>query len=158
MIASDGSGVSAARNAGARAARGDWLLFLDSDDRLRPHAIRTLIEAAAGQPGVLLSYGDYRRIDERGAPIGSRRWLGFRRKPTGDVLRQLLTGNFIVTGAAVVQARAFRDLGGFSERLRYAEDWHLWCRLAAHGDCEPNRVSHSRLPHASQEHHASARA
>src|SRR2546430_434152 len=39
-------GVAVARNYGASIAKADWLLFLDADDRLMPHAVESLLDAA----------------------------------------------------------------------------------------------------------------
>jgi GT2 family glycosyltransferase len=57
-----------------------------------------------------------------------------RVKPGGDILRDLLAGNFIVNGGVMLMRHAqFRRTGGFDETLHYCEDWHLFCRLAALG-------------------------
>lgn len=45
-----GVGVSAARNALLQAARGQWLWFLDADDRLRPGAVARLREVVSQHP------------------------------------------------------------------------------------------------------------
>jgi glycosyltransferase involved in cell wall biosynthesis len=135
LMTNDGSGVSAARNLGARSAHGSWLIFLDSDDLLRPGAVTALLEAAGATPRAVVVYGDYNTIDSAGRPIGRRGLLKGRRKPTGDVLERLAGGNFIVNGGiALVSAEAFRAAGGFDVSLRYCEDWHCWCRLAALGE------------------------
>ena len=39
-------GLSANRNTGVRASQGDWLLFLDQDDVLLPHALESLSATA----------------------------------------------------------------------------------------------------------------
>ena len=137
LITNDSAGVSAARNLGARNARGGWLLFLDADDRLRPGAVASLLAAARGAPRAVLVYGDYNTIDCEGHQIGRRGLLKGRRKPSGDVLTRLAAGNFIVNGGvALARAEAFRAIGGFDTSLRYCEDWHCWCRLAAIGEFE----------------------
>ncbi|RXG98837.1 glycosyltransferase [Bradyrhizobium zhanjiangense] len=137
LIHNDSAGVSAARNLGARQAIGDWLLFLDADDRLRPDAVAALLAAARGAPRAVLVYGDYNTIDSEGRQIGRRDLLKARRKPSGDVLTRLAAGNFIVNGGIVLtRAEAFRAIGGFDVSLRYCEDWHCWCRLAAIGEFE----------------------
>ena len=43
-------GVSAARNAGAQQAKGEWILFLDADDPLYPNALEILISAIKKAP------------------------------------------------------------------------------------------------------------
>ena len=135
LMRNEGSGVSAARNLGVGNARGDWLVFLDADDRLRPGAIATLLAAAEIAPRAVLVYGDYNTIDSAGRTIGRRDLLKRRQKPSGNVLERLASGNFIVNGGIMlVRADAFRAIGGFDVSLRYCEDWHCWCRLAATGE------------------------
>ena len=126
------AGVSAVRNFGLSKATGEWTMFLDADDRLQPGAIAALMGAA--QPDSVAVYGDYERIDENGVKIGRRNLIRKREKPEGDVLETLIGGNFIVNGGIMlVRTSVFRGFGGFDETLRYAEDWHGWCRLAAAG-------------------------
>jgi glycosyltransferase involved in cell wall biosynthesis len=141
LIQSGGRGVSAARNLGfaeierlrpAEESERSWVMFLDADDRLVAGATRKLLEGV--QANCVAVYGDYERIDAGGRRIGRRRILRRRDKPSGEILRDLLAGNFIVNGGVMLIRHAqFRRAGGFDETLRYCEDWHLFCRLAGLG-------------------------
>ena len=141
LIRGGGRGVSAARNLGfaeverlspAREREQGWVMFLDADDRLVPEATEKLLEGVGAD--CVAVYGGYERIDSDGRRIGRRRMLHRRGKPSGEVLRELLAGNFIVNGGVMLIRHAqFRRTGGFDETLRYCEDWHLFCRLAGLG-------------------------
>jgi glycosyltransferase involved in cell wall biosynthesis len=141
VIQGSGRGVSAARNLGfaelnrlipAQQSERSWVIFLDADDRLVPGATQELL--CGVQPDCVAVYGDYDRIDAGGRRIGRRSICFWRRKPSGEILRDLLAGNFIVNGGVMLIRHAqFLRTGGFDEKLRYCEDWHLFCRLAGLG-------------------------
>jgi glycosyltransferase involved in cell wall biosynthesis len=141
LIRGAGRGVSAARNLGfaeierlsdTQETECSWVMFLDADDRLVPGATQKLLKGVRGD--CVAVYGDYERIDARGNRIGRRRLLRRRGKPSGEILRDLLAGNFIVNGGVMlIRHSQCRQTGGFDEALRYCEDWHLFCRLAALG-------------------------
>ena len=56
VIHKTNGGASSARNAGLDEAKGDYLLFLDSDDRIRPEAIEKLLNKAEAEDADLVFF------------------------------------------------------------------------------------------------------
>ena len=103
--------ISRARNAGARAAAGDWFLFVDADSRLSPALVADLLRCL--RRGRVAGGGCLVDLDE--AP------------PAGRVIVELW--NFIsrtmrwAAGSFVYcRADAFREIGGFSTAVYAAEE------------------------------------
>ena len=129
------AGQAAARNYGARAAHGELLAFLDSDDLWNPDKIARQVALLCRFPTALAVYCDHRTIDAQGHPLASNAALAYPR-PSGDILRALLLGPCIITpGLVLLRRRAFDVTGGFDETpmMRGHEDYALWLRLAAQG-------------------------
>lgn len=120
-VEQDRRGVSAARNAGARAASGAFLAPLDCQDLLRPDFVRRCL-AALRETDAAFAYGDYR-------VFGVQNYL--ERLPAYN-LYDLLERN-IVSYAVLLRAEAFHAAGGYDEALFAYEDWELWLRLGATG-------------------------
>jgi glycosyltransferase involved in cell wall biosynthesis len=62
------AGACVARNAGVAASRGEWVSFLDSDDRMLPHNLARLASILETRPEVSVAYGWYYFMDEDGQP------------------------------------------------------------------------------------------
>ena len=120
-------GLSAARNAGLRASTGDFLVFLDADDRLLPHALATGLQHFAGHPECVFVAGLHRSIAADGSPMVDT----YRPRAARDQYRQLLERNHIPNPGAVMYRRApLEAAGGFDSAVNAAADYALYLRLA----------------------------
>jgi glycosyltransferase involved in cell wall biosynthesis len=66
-IAGAGEGAARARNLGINAARGQWLHFLDADDRTDPDCFEKLLAALALYSNAVAAFCGYRRVMPGGA-------------------------------------------------------------------------------------------
>ena len=110
--------IARARNCGAAAARGDWLIFIDADSIPTPE----LFDDVANQieSGRCLAGGATIRLDSRS--LAGRAVTGFWNGLSRTFL--LLAGSFIFC-----EASAFREIGGFSSELFAGEELELSERL-----------------------------
>lgn len=115
--------IGRARNSGAAAASGDWLLFLDADSRLARPTLEQLL--AAVESGRCCGGGA--RAGLEGVPGLLPRLASFGWNLVSRVCR-LAGGAFFFC-----RADAFRECGGFSPELYAAEEIDLSARLARWG-------------------------
>ena len=125
----ENSGVSTARNYGFRQSKGEYLVFLDGDDRLLQGALAAQLQALEDCPDAGLVFGAVRRIDERGEVTRPLHIC----KPRSNYFLMLLESNPIECPAAALIARwAFLEAQQFNEdapRNGGAEDYDLYLRI-----------------------------
>ena len=110
--------IGRARNTGAAAASGDWLVFVDADSYPSAPLFREAL--AAMQSGRYLAGGATVALETRDPLV--RLWLGVWN--TLSRMNRWAAGSFIFCESA-----AFREIGGFNEELYAAEEIDLSRRL-----------------------------
>lgn len=110
--------IARARNRGASAATGDWLVFIDADSQPSAELFSDVAEAI--KSGKCLAGGATVKMDanHRTARLVVWIWNSISR------VFKLLAGSFIFC-----EAETFRKIGGFNEKMFAAEELDLTGRL-----------------------------
>ena len=108
--AAGNQGVAEARNAGFLHSSGDYIIFLDADDRLIPTAAEAHLHCLADHPEAGFAVGDIDLISRDGSYLRSPRWPNL----AVNQYEQLLKVDHVANTIAVMFRRSvFESIGGF---------------------------------------------
>ncbi len=111
-----------AANIGLSAANGDWLIFLDDDDAMKPEHVASLVECASVASSPLVAYSATAGV----TPDGTIEGVIFEEFDR----RRLLATNYIQIGAALFSRAVVVEGYRFDESFECMQDWDFWIQLS----------------------------
>ena len=119
-------GLAIARNNGIKLAKGNYIIPLDADNKLRPQFIEQTIAILNNNPNTDVVHGDAQNFGNKTNIWKSRPFY----------FPEMLLNNYI-DACAGFRKSAWEKLGGYDENMPVMgfEDWDLWLRMGNSG-CE----------------------
>ena len=110
------------RNKAASYAKGTYIKFVDSDDKILRHGLGTMVSVMDNFPGAAFGFSDCHPGNEKKYPISYSGEQALRKHFTGGGLLQA------GPSTAIIRRKDFNKMGGFSGK-RYISDYELWLQF-----------------------------
>ncbi len=120
-------GQSDAINKGLHRAHGDLLSYLNSDDLLRPGAIRASVQYLRDHPDVDLVFGDCDLIDDKGARVGQIQGQSY------DLAQAFVGSAWVIQPGAFWRRSMSDQVGDFDRSMHYVMDIDYFLRAGVEG-------------------------
>jgi glycosyltransferase involved in cell wall biosynthesis len=123
-------GASAARNAGLRAARGEFIQFLDADDILAPEKIERQVAFCDARPETRLVSGEWARFTTTSADARFTAQPNWRDLEATEFLQQFFEAGTMMHPAAWLARRSLlEECGPWDESLSLNDDGEYFARV-----------------------------
>lgn len=123
-------GESVARNKGIELANGEYIAFLDSDDKWLSRKLDIQVRMLDENPDIGMSFSQAQLINERG-DLQERSVIGEHLNVSDISFEKLVMHNLIAgsVSSSLIRKDILERIGGFDPQIRYGEDWDLWLRI-----------------------------
>jgi glycosyltransferase involved in cell wall biosynthesis len=128
IIENSHCGPGAARNAGLKIAKGQWIALLDSDDCWEKHKLESVVRVIEANKDVnFICHNEQFHLIN-----GSKKQLDYHamydnKRP---LIPQLFRRNLFSTSAVVFEKQLLTHSGYFNEQLMSAQDYEMWLRMS----------------------------
>ena len=126
-IRKEHTGAPDTRNRGIKEARGELILWLDSDDILLPGVIARYVDRISRYPDADVVYGNLETVDKDGAAIGEHLYQDFYGDTFPD---KMIIGNCLPNPGTLIRKSIYDRFGGYDVEFRRAHDYEFWARVS----------------------------
>ncbi|MCK9573928.1 MAG: glycosyltransferase family 2 protein [Candidatus Omnitrophica bacterium] len=123
-IYQENKGPAAARNAGIKQAKGEFICLLDSDDRFREDKLKIAYEYIKKYPQYKIFHTE--EIWYKDGLLLSQKI--YHKKPSGSVFGNSVKICSIGTSTVIIKKAIFTEIGLFDESMLTCEDYEFWLR------------------------------
>lgn len=122
IVLQSNKGLNVTNNIALKQSRGDYLMRLDADDYLDPHALELMVNKLDKNPDLALVFPDYYEVEESGEIISHVRRHDFKKDVS--LLDQPAHG-----ACTMARRKVLIEIGGYDEAFNRQDGYDLWLNI-----------------------------